>query len=87
VVAGLYVDLKGDGVDEFVLLSDGALGGLLFEPHEGQWRLAGHVRTRWVAGAWPGVLADLDKGNIAARSPSWKDLWVGARQFTIDATQ
>ena len=87
VFAGLYVDLDGDGVDEFVLLSDGAVGGLLFEPHEGQWRLAGHIRTRWVAGAWPGVLADLDKGNIATRSPSWKDLWVGSRQFTVEPRQ
>jgi len=85
--AGLYVDLRGDGVDEFVLLSDGAGRGLLLEPHQGQWQLAGHIRGPPAAGSWAGVRADLDKGNIAARPTPWKELWVGARKFVVDGSQ
>jgi hypothetical protein len=85
-LAGLYVDLNGDGTDEFVLLSGGVGDGLLFESHAGEWRLAGNIRTRWAAGAWPGVLADLDKGNLAARPSPWKNLWVGAREYRVEAT-
>jgi hypothetical protein len=85
--AGLYVDLRGDGLEEFVLLSDGAGGGLVFEPLAGSWRLAGHIRGPVAAGAWAGVRADLDKGNIAARPAPWKELWVGARRFVVDGSQ
>jgi hypothetical protein len=85
--AGLYVDLRGDGVEEFVLLSDGAGGGLVFEPLAGNWRLAGHIRGPVAAEAWAGVRADLDKGNIAARPAPWKELWVGARKFVVDGSQ
>jgi hypothetical protein len=85
--AGLYVDLRGDGVEELVVLSDGPGAGLLFEPHEGQWRAAGHIRGLLAAGAWAGVRADLDKGNIAARPAPWKELWVGARKFVVDGSQ
>jgi hypothetical protein len=86
-LAGLYIDLRGDGQDEFVLLTGGAGGGLLFEQHAGEWRLAGHVRPRASNAPWQGVLADLDKGNIAARPAPWKELWVGSRQFRVEGTQ
>jgi hypothetical protein len=87
-LAGLYVDLKGDGQEEFVLLTGWAAGGLLFEAHAGQWRVAGRVRASPAAsGPFPGVLAELDKGNIAPRAPPWKDLWVGSRQFKVEGTQ
>jgi hypothetical protein len=85
--AGLYVDLRGDGVEEFVLLSDGAGAGLLLEPHQGQWRLAGRMRGQLASGSWAGVRADLDKGNIAARPTPWRELWVGARKFVVDELQ
>jgi hypothetical protein len=86
-LAGLYVDLDGDGVDEFVLLSGSAAGGLLFEQRAGHWRLGGHLDASGLPGSGPEFLADLDKGNIAARPPPWKDLWVGARRFRVDRTQ
>jgi Domain of unknown function (DUF4153) len=86
-LAGLYVDLRGDGQEEFVLLAGLNCGGLLFEAHAGQWRVAGHVRASPAAGPFPGVLADLDKGNVAARPAPWKDLWVGSRRFRVEGTQ
>jgi hypothetical protein len=85
--SGLYIDLRGDGVEEFVLLSDGAGAGLLLEPREGQWRFAGHLRGPLLTGSWAGARADLDKGNIAARPTPWRELWVGARKFTVDGSQ
>jgi hypothetical protein len=85
--AGLYVDLSGGGAEQFVLLADGAGGGLLFEPHEGQWRLGGRIRTPWVAGGWPGLRTDLDQGNVAVRPSPWKDLWVGSREFRVEVNR
>jgi hypothetical protein len=85
--AGLYVDLSGGGAEQFVLLADAAGGGLLFEPHEGQWRLGGRIRTPWVAGGWPGMRADLDKGNVATRPAPWMDLWVGSREFRVEVNR
>jgi hypothetical protein len=83
--AGLYVDLSGGGVEQFVVLTSDAAGvGLLFEPHEGQWRLAGRVHTPWAEGGWPAMRADLDQGNVAVRPSPWKDLWVGSREFRVE---
>lgn len=85
--AGLFVDLDGSGVDEFVLLTEGAGGGLLFEAHGSEWRLAGRIHTTWSAGGWPGIRTDLDKGNVAVRPSPWKDLWVGSREFRVEVTR
>jgi hypothetical protein len=87
--AGLYVDLNGDGAEEFVLLSgSGAGGGLLFEQRAGHWRLGGHLQTSgWPRGGWQSFIADLDKGKVAARPAPWMDLWVGARKFRVEGTQ
>jgi len=86
--AGLYVDLDGDGVEEFVLLAAGAGGGLLFEQHAGQWRLGGHLQTpAWQAGSWQSFVADLDRGKVAARPAPWMDLWIGSRRFRVEGTQ
>jgi len=83
-VAGLYVDLKGDGREEFVLLTGGGGAGLLFEQSQDGWRLVGHVHARAYDAAWQGVLTDLGKGNVAARPAPWRDLWVGQREFTVE---
>ena len=83
-VAGVYIDLKGDGHEEFVLLTGGAGAGLLFEQRQGEWRLAGHVRARVYGAAWSGVLTDLKNGNVAARPAPWRNLWVGLREFTVE---
>lgn len=81
--AGVYVDLNGDGVEEFVVLSGGA-GGFLFEQHDARWRLVGHIRAVGGVRAWQAIRADLDNGNVAARPPRWQDLWIGSQPFSVD---
>lgn len=81
--AGVYVDLNGDGVEEFAVLS-GCAGGFLFEQRDGHWRLAGHTQALAGVCAWNAILADLDKSNFAARQPLWKELWIGSQGFRVD---
>jgi hypothetical protein len=99
-VAGVFADLDGDGVEEFVLL--GPYGGPVYQKRSGRWEYIGQVHpqgdiaysyspsTSWttVGFSFPstsGALrADLDSGKFAAASPRWRELVVGARRFQLN---
>jgi hypothetical protein len=81
-IAGLFIDLDGDGSDEFVLLS--RFNGWVFQQRGGRWQLAGHLlAVDFAGGAGQAVLDDLAKGDFSARAPEWKQLWIGNRQFRV----
>lgn len=80
-IAGIYVDLDGDGVDEFVLLT--ASRGLAFQYRAGGWEVIGEVVTENPAPWGKNLLSDLTRGNVVALVPRWRELSVGPRRFRI----
>ena len=78
---GLFVDLNGDGADEFVLLN--AFGGKVYQKGSGGWQNVGHVYDRNPP-AWKSLLSALSSGNFSAREPAWKDLWIGTQRFQVE---
>jgi hypothetical protein len=86
-VAGIFADLDGDGVDEFILLAPG--GGPVYRNRSGHWVHIGQAYWRRPmsapGGLWDAIHAELDKGAIAVTEPEWKDLSVGTYRFRIDS--
>lgn len=81
-IAGIYVDLDGDGVDEFVLLT--ATRGVAFQNRAGGWELIGQVVAEIPAPWGKNLLSDLTQGNVVASVPRWRELSVGPRRFRIN---
>jgi hypothetical protein len=81
-IAGIFVDLDGDGVNEFVLLA--ATGGVAFRNRDGVWESIGQVSAENPALPWKNLLSDLTEGDVVATVPRWKELSVGSRRFRIN---
>lgn len=77
---GLFIDLKGDGTEEFVLLN--AYGGRVYRKEARGWQYAAGIYERSPA-AWKKLLSELSTGNVVARDPDWKELWIGAQRFQV----
>jgi len=80
-IAGLFVDLNADGIDEFVLLTP--TGGLAFEDQAGHWELIGRV-VAVNPGSWSTLLSDLASANVHTTVPRWRELSVGTRRFRVN---
>lgn len=83
--AGVFADLDGDGVEEFVLLSQA--GGPVYQKQSGHWEYIGQVRPQRAGAPWAALEAALAKGDVAAVTPRWKELAVGAQRFRVDAAE
>jgi hypothetical protein len=79
--AGLYIDLDGDDVEEFVLLFIG--GGLVYENRDGQWARVGRLYVTKPSSSWETVRHDLEAGNYSAIVPRWKRLSIGGQEFQV----
>ena len=84
--AGVFIDLNGDKVEEFVFMNDRS--GVVYENRAGQWVSAASL------GADPGnsasrndwdLFRELAKGNIAATPPKWNNLSIGDQKFVVSA--
>lgn len=83
--AGVFVDLDGDGSDEFVLFSLG--GGPVYQNRNGHWVSVGTLYPDGGRlGAWPALVAALSGGKVAAVEPPWKDLSVGSHLYRVTPT-
>ncbi|MDB6045308.1 MAG: putative transrane protein [Gammaproteobacteria bacterium] len=83
--AGLFVDLNGDGSDEFVLLD--VNGGSVYSHQDVDWKYVGHLYPQQSLGrtpSWPELLELLRLQQTAAKSPQWKDLGIGGRVFRLN---
>jgi Domain of unknown function (DUF4153) len=90
--AGIFVDLNGDGSDEFVFMTPWR--GRVYENHLGKWRYRGDVfeppavgvRAGARAGAAAGgnLLDDLNKGHVSSSPSKWSDLTIGAHRYRVD---
>ncbi len=87
--AGVFADLDGDGVEEFILL--GAAGGPVYRNSSGQWIPVGRASPRRpnvdFQRAWDVMHADLARGAVSATAAQWQDLSIGARRFRIDSNE
>ena len=79
--AGVFVDLEGNGVDDFVLLS--AAGGLVYQNRGGHWRFAGTLLAEGMPAPWPSTLQALSGGDVSAVMQPWRDLSVGAHLYRV----
>jgi hypothetical protein len=85
-LAGVFADLDGDGVEEFVLLMPGF--GQAYQNRAGHWVYLGRVQREGYAPiAWEAVRADLLKGDIAAVPSKWRDLVIGQQRLRLDVVE
>lgn len=82
-MAGVFVDLDGDGVDEFVLLMAG--GGPAYAHLATGWQYIGRLSPDGSFSSWQTLVPELTRGHITAITPRWKELSVGPHRFRITA--
>ncbi|MGC1523721.1 MAG: hypothetical protein WA803_19425, partial [Steroidobacteraceae bacterium] len=79
---GIYIDLQGNGAEEFVFLT--ANHGIVYEHREGGWGLVADAYARSYAQPRKlELLEALTRGSVSAAAPKWKELSVGGRTFTV----
>lgn len=79
--AGIFIDLNGDGTDEFALLS--VIGGPVYQNRGGHWEHVGTLYPYGQPASWPVVLKALSGGDMSAVTPAWKDLSVAAHVYRV----
>lgn len=79
--AGVFIDLDGDGTDEFILLIP--WGGRVYQNHGGHWEYIGILRSDGRAPPWNALMKALSDGTVTAAPHSWKDLLVGDHRYRV----
>jgi hypothetical protein len=85
--AGLFIDLNGDGNDEFALLDIN--GGTVYSHQGADWRYVGTLYPKQSLGrarSWSEVLEQLRQQQTEAKSQRWMDLSIGGRVFRLNST-
>lgn len=84
-VAGVFVDLDGDGTLELVLLGS-AFDGIVYQRRSGRWTAATRVQIQ--GGFDDTTLAELRtalaRGNVSARPARWRALHIGRQVFVAE---
>lgn len=82
--AGLYVDLDGDGQEEFVLFHQGLTAAFR---NRGSWESL-NFTGRVVVGdcEWKALLDSLERADYSSRLPHWKILSAGPFEFQVHET-
>ena len=80
--AGVFIDLEGHGVDDFVLFSAG--GGPVYQNRDGHWQQAGMLYAERMPAPWPLALKALSGGGVTAVLQPWKDLSVGTHLYRVN---
>jgi hypothetical protein len=82
--AGLFVDMDGDGGNEFVLLGNNQ--GVVYRKAGEQWKFAGMLAPfRYEAPQ--SLTQQLAAGDFAAEVPSWRELRIGTQRFRFQGEQ
>jgi len=94
--AGIFIDLNGDGIDEFVLmtadtgLENGGLSGFVYKNDAGNWNRIGGLYpvTSGPQPSWAVVVSELRKGDFAVQgdlelAASWKELVLGPERLRV----
>lgn len=87
--AGVFVDLDGDGIEEFVLLGS-SCDGIVYKKRSGRWTIATRLQMQGLSGDmnYDATSAELRKalsgGGISARPAHWRVLHIGKHVFMAD---
>jgi hypothetical protein len=79
--AGVFIDLNGDKIDEFVFLASNR--GLVYEKRAGRWVFAADV-ARQGAGGKLDLIGELTRGSVAVATPKWNELTLGGFRFRVN---
>ncbi|MGC2029520.1 MAG: hypothetical protein WA642_05845 [Steroidobacteraceae bacterium] len=79
--AGVFMDLNGDKIDEFVFLA--SRRGLVYEKRAGRWVFAADVVRQGAAGKLD-LIGELTRGNAAVTTPKWNELMLGGYRFRVN---
>lgn len=82
---GIFIDLNGDGRDEFVLLHP--YGGSSFEYRDAGWRELRRFHSSMTVQDWLKMRETVRSGQVEAVSPSWKQLQIGSRRIDVISTR
>lgn len=84
---GLYIDLNGDGVEEFVMF--GCCSGVAYQHRKDGWSRIGNIRAVHIAETIaPGTIeTEIRNQHVEAVAPDWKDLSIGGHTFRVEVAQ
>jgi hypothetical protein len=80
-IAGVFIDLNGDKIDEFVFLA--SHHGLVYEKRAGRWVFAANIVRQDAAGKLD-LIGELARGNLSAITPKWNELMLGGYRFRVN---
>lgn len=78
---GLFVDLDGDGNDEFIVLN--VCRGVVFAHSGSQWVRVGGFFHGCDIETWMVLAGSLERGDFKAVTPRWRELQIGSRKMNI----
>lgn len=79
--AGLFVDLDGDGIEEFVLQT--SWFGRVYQNSNGKWSMVAKTSTKSGCGNQECFKDAVAAGKVSAVVPAWKDLVIGGITFGV----
>ena len=79
--AGVFIDLNGDKIDEFVFLAPHR--GLVYEKRAGRWMFAADIARQGTGGKLD-LIGELTRGNLSAISSKWNELMLGGYRFRVN---
>ena len=79
--AGVFVDLNGDKIDEFVFLASHR--GLVYEKRGGRWVFAADIACQCAPGKLD-LIGELTRGSLAVTTPKWNELTLGGFRFRMN---
>ena len=79
--AGVFLDLNGDKIDEFVFLASNR--GLVYEKRAGRWVFAADIARQGAAGKLD-LIGELSRGNLTITTPKWNELTLGGFRFRVN---
>jgi hypothetical protein len=79
-IAGVFVDLNDDRVEEFVLLANGSAVVYRFE--SGTWRYVGHMTNDGYEAAQT-IVSRVRQGDVRTEPSVWKDLLIGNLRYRM----
>lgn len=78
---GVYIDLNGDGVDEFLLLGEGV--GTVYSRLD-HWQIAGYFDGYPTSCSWQALLDYLGRGDFSVQTSSRKSLLIGGMEMPLN---
>ena len=83
-LVGLFIDLNGDGIEEFVVQSN--YSGRVYRSQGDQWIPVAETQSKH-ASSQNNIQEKAEAGDFSAKESAWKDLIIGGQAFSVDTKQ